>query len=465
MRVFLLAAFISLLSASAVNAQASLDIDINPPPHPSLPPCVRGDSQLLLPDLVADNPSFVRTALRGGRRLLEFTTAVSNIGDGPLIIDGHTISTPQGVVTQGFQIIRRKDGSSCARHAGFFEYHRAHSHWHFGDFIDYELRTGDPVNGPLATTGVKASYCLLDIEQIRGVTTPRQLTNQTCNSQEGQQGISVGWKDVYDRTLPDQNLDLDDPVLVPSGPYYIINRVDGRNRIWEKNENNNLASTQTSVTVGPRVFPTYPSNDPTATAPAGVPTPTPPRSGRPQHPDRAPRPTRRPAGRTPPSSATSTATPRPTSAPGGTCRATCPYALQQVRLTWYDAGGGGLNLSLGVRDGSCPALSPSAGDNGTIVMNRWLTQAGRDTGRLHQVSLKMDSASSGVTSDSGMVHLGASRGGSTFTYTSLAPPIAGAGLGIEFPVVFDLCVNIGDQTFSGRLVCQEKPRGLLCHEG
>lgn len=466
MRGLLLGLFALVEFPVQVLAQ-SRDSDV--PAHPSLPACARNDSQLLLPDLVPDPPAAVRTALRGGRRLLEFETAIGNIGDGPLIVEGRTVNTAAGTVTQGFQVINRRDGSQCARHAGFFDFHRAHSHWHFGDFVDYELRRDDPTSGALATTGRKASYCLLDLEPIGRNAPPRQLTNQTCNTQEGMQGISVGWKDVYERTLPDQNLDLDDPVSVAKGPYFVVNMVDASNRIWESNENNNRSFTQTSVTINGRVFPTY----------AVEPTPTPrvtatatPRSNptriRPRRPDRPARPTRRPIPRR-------TTTPQPFATPTATatrpvvgtenCPVTCTYSTQQVRFTWYDDASGGLDLGMSVRQTACPPLSPRPGDEGRITMSRWVTERGVDTGRLHQVDFTMTSATSGETSDGGVVHFGAGRAGQSFTYSSSVPPIAGPGLGLEFPVAFNLCVSVGEQTFGMRLVCQEKPRGLLCHAG
>lgn len=455
--------FLTILLAHEVSAQGSSTT------HPTLPTCSRNDSQLLLPDLIVDPPGYVRTALRGGRRLLEFETAVGNIGNGPLIIEGRTATVNGVEVTQGYQIITRRDGSRCARFAGTFAFHRAHTHWHFEDFVQYELRSGQ-VDGPLATTGRKASFCLLDLEPIGRGNPPRQVLNQTCNSQEGEQGISVGWKDVYDRTLPDQNLDLDEPVSLPKGTYHLLHIVDAGDRIWESDENNNRASVPTNISVSGRTFPTYEPN-PTATATAR-PTERPdpratPTRARPRRPDRAPRPTRKPArGTEPARTPTPQPTPTATSTPRGqSCPVTCNYSTQQVRFTWYDEASGGLNLSLGVRETICPTLSPRGGERGRITMDRWLTQAGQDTGRLHQVDFTMTSDNTGVTSDGGVVHFLGGRGGTQFTYNSSEPPIAGAGLGMDFPVVFNLCVTVGEQTFGSRLVCQEKPRGLLCHAG
>lgn len=459
---------ILLLSLFALAVALASETFAQTPAHPSLPACSRSDSQLLLPDLIVETPASSRTALRGGRRLLEFATSVANVGAGPLIIEGRTVVISGAKMTQGFQIIQKRDGGECARHAGFFEFHPAHSHWHFEDFVSYELRSGDPASGPFATTGRKASYCLLDLETVGRDTPPRQLTNQSCNSSEGRQGISVGWKDVYDRTLPDQNLDLDEPVSVAKGSYFLANVVDPTNRIWEANENNNRSYVPVTVSIDGRVFPTYapPAATPTPTlrsSPEGSPTRV-----RPRRPDRRPRPTLRPRPNRPGSTPTPQPTPTATATrrvDGESCAPTCSYATQQMRFTWYDAEAGGLNLSFSVRENICPTLTPEVGERGSITMSRWLTERGQDTGRLHRFNFTVDANGVGQTSDGGTIRFTQGRTGTLVTFTSNVPPTARAGLGLEFPVVFNLCITLGDQTLTSRLVCQEKPQGLLCHAG
>ncbi|GIW40755.1 MAG: hypothetical protein KatS3mg076_1332 [Candidatus Binatia bacterium] len=48
-------------------------------------------------------------------------------------------------------------------------------------------------------------------------------------------------------------------------------------------------------------------------------------------------------------------------------------------------------------------------------------------------------------------------------YEAAEPPFAEDDDGIDFPVAFDLCITVGDQTISARPVCQPKPTGMLCH--
>lgn len=472
-------------------------------PHPTLPECRAGDSQLLLPDLVADSPASVRTRLMGGERIVEFTSAIGNAGPGALLVEGITVHLGGTPVTVGYQRIDRTDGSQCAREAGVFEYHPAHSHFHFDDFVGYEVRVGDPNLGPLVVAGEKASYCLIDMGPLRGFSNlprhPLLRGRITCTEAEGIQGISVGFKDIYDRTLPGQLLSLDRPTSVPGGSYFVVNDVDPLGLLWESDKSNNRSSAPFTVgaAAGPLATPSV--RVPTATATVGVTTPPrsvtptltprmrptaprPVRAVRPTRPARPDRPLRatptRPAGvatatrPSAPATTTPTLTPTPSRTPdaGGpvaaNCDNACPYyKFSQMRLTWYDAASGGLNLSYYVQPGFCEPLTPEPGEQASIQMTRWLTHRQVDTGRSHIAQFTLGANGSGVTSTGGTATIGDYRSWQQVTYRATTPPIAGPQDGANFPVVFDLCLTVGDQAVKARMVCQEKNRGLLCHQG
>jgi len=174
----------------------------------------------------------------------------------------------------------------------------------------------------------------------------------------------------------------------------------------------------------------------------------------------------------PPSSTTAvpatTSTPTPTRTPqlGASCAAACPfYNLSQMRLTWYDPASGGLNLSFYVQPGSCAALTPENGEEVSIRMDRWLTYQRVDTGRLHVATATLGGGGFVPTSTGGTLSVSSFGSWQQVTYRAPLPPIAGPQDGAEFPVVFDICLTIGDQAVTGRMVCQEKNRGFLCHEG
>jgi len=283
-----------LLVTTASYGQPS---ELGLPPHPTLPECDHTDPTLILPDLVPEVPSAVQTISRGTYREMDFTSSIGNIGPGPLILEGITVSDASGVHTAAYQHINRTDGSQCAHTAGLFVYHPQHAHWHFDRFIGYELRSDDPYTGPLATVGEKMSFCLLDIQSVKGFNPlqyPRQVMTQTCNSAEGIVGISVGWEDVYERFLPGQNinLDIDSDHQVPVGAYFLVNHVNPDGRIWEANLDNNTSFASVKVSLSPKVLQgpvATPGPSPTAAGPAPNPQRPHLRPGR-VRPTRAPRP-------------------------------------------------------------------------------------------------------------------------------------------------------------------------------
>ena len=449
------------------------------PPSASLPECQRDDPDLLLPDLVPDAPSSVRNLYQGSRRILQFTTAVGNVGDGPLVIEGRTVSTPEGLVTQGHQIIRRRDGSMCARQTGRFEFHPGHGHFHFDAFVGYELRTQDPFTGPLAATGTKASFCLLDIENIRGfpyTQFPRQVVNQTCASAEGIQGISVGWKDVYERFLPGQLIELDQSpaTQVPSGGYYLVNVVDPNHLLWDKNPDNNTAFVLASVSLPPLNIatapppatprPINPKLKPGRVRPTRVPRPTrAPRVPLASQPTPVPTPPPTPRVATPvvPTPVPPTAVPTAPPPPVTGCENACAYSVSQIRMTWY----GALSLSALVKPGPCQPLTPETGEQGTLSMTNWLTDRKVDTGHQHVATYTLGNNGAGDTSLDGFINFSRVTNAYRIVYSAPVPSVAGMSDGANFPVVFNLCLTVGEQAVKTRLVCQPKPQGMLCHSG
>jgi hypothetical protein len=170
-----------------------------------------------------------------------------------------------------------------------------------------------------------------------------------------------------------------------------------------------------------------------------------------------------------------TASPAPgkTPSPSGggpqpvSCQATCLANLSQLRFTWYDSGG--LNLSAVISPGSCAPLTPEVGETGMIQMANWLKQSRENTGLHHETTFTLEpgtgSGVSATTANGGSLILTPITGGQKLSYTVDERPFARMSDGANFPVVFDLCLTVGDQTITGRLVCQPKPTGMLCHEG
>jgi len=471
-------------------------------PHPTLPECIAGDPRLMLPDFYPEQPFDVRNSRKLGRRKLEFTTMVGNIGEGPLILDGKTISDANGIYTHAWQIIKMRDGTECARSAGQFVYHPQHTHYHFNRWIAYQLRVGDPLEGHLTGTSWKASFCLLDNANLRGYPSSiyQQERGLSCGSPEGRMGISVGWADVYERHLPDQNIDLDGPNPVEPGGYYLSLEVDPEERLWELDRSNNISYVLAGVTIGvpdrdsearqPPLLPDNavpiakpsrrPTTEPTG-APSVQPTPVPtqvegrptrppkptkpPKAPKPPKPTKAPRPGRTSPPEEPTSAPTASASPErtPTVPPvGGSCNPTCFYNLKQMRMTWLSQTGLSLTGTIDMR--GCPAISVSGTQSGFLNTYNWMTEDFEsDTGITHNTTFVLQDGA-GDTSTGGRFNLSSSNNTALFAYSLAAEPPSNAADGQNFPVVFDFCMGVGGQTIAGRLVCQPKATGMLCHE-
>src|SRR5262245_54777735 len=196
----------------------------------------------LLPDIIIRANDLydhdVVTNIEPGHVHLRLSNGTPNIGDGKLYLFGVLPGYPDG--TQDvMQRVYRSDGSYYDRPAGRFIYHSEHNHIHLEDWCIYRLREvlpGDGV-GNIVAEGAKTSFCVLDL-QVYDNTLPNFDPDgefHSCGSTI--QGLSVGWVDVYSKTLPGQNIDI---TGLPDGEYWLESEVDPDNHILEKNEANNI---------------------------------------------------------------------------------------------------------------------------------------------------------------------------------------------------------------------------------
>lgn len=199
----------------------------------------------LLPDLIpwASKPNgyiygwHLDRSGRTGKTLLRLTTAMANVGEGPMELRGGE-ATDKG--QEVFQRIYTSDGEYRDRLAGVFRYHPTHNHTHFDNFAVYRLRYMTEADGVGRTVkaGNKVSFCLTDSDSY-DLSLPGAPANgkyYSCGTRR--QGISVGWSDIYDETLPEQWINV---TGVPSGKYWLEVVVDPKNHILERDEKNNVA--------------------------------------------------------------------------------------------------------------------------------------------------------------------------------------------------------------------------------
>ena len=194
----------------------------------------------LLPDVViAPQFSFVTridTTTLPGRTLLRLSTATANVGEGRLEIRARSVidATHREVV----QRIYRSDGSFSERLAGTFTHHPEHGHFHFDDWTRFGLREIglDGEIGSVVAGGAKQSFCLLDLV-IHDASNPgfrRPGFYTTCG--DVVQGITPGWSDLYNFSLPGQWVDV---TGLPAGVYWLEAEVDPDDRVLEADETNN----------------------------------------------------------------------------------------------------------------------------------------------------------------------------------------------------------------------------------
>jgi hypothetical protein len=214
------------------------------------------EAKPLLPDLDQETPSgLVLTKARSGWRL-GFDSAVRNIGDGPLIIDGKR-PVPGARTMNGDQVVVNADSPrSVIPTVGRLRYVRSpdHRHWHLLGFDRYELRRAD--SGEAVVADRKTGFCLGDRYPVRSRTVPAKPLEPVFTSRCGldrpallglREGISPGYGDNYNANLEGQYLPLKG---LPSGRYLLVHIVNADRHLLESNYDNNASSLLLSLRRG-----------------------------------------------------------------------------------------------------------------------------------------------------------------------------------------------------------------------
>ena len=200
------------------------------------------------PDLRADpvekieGPAvYADTGVYGaGHLLVRFEGYVTNVGQGPLEVSGN----PQaGDVRQRAWSASQGPGDLPADVVGspevVFEAADGHNHFHLKNAMRYSLwnleRTAQ------VAPGQKAGFCLYDIEDAPAPAPPQDPEEYTsgvtrfCDANDPgatslRMGTSAGWRDVYDKELAYQWVDVS---ATAPGRYLVGSEADPENRIWE----------------------------------------------------------------------------------------------------------------------------------------------------------------------------------------------------------------------------------------
>jgi Lysyl oxidase len=179
-----------------------------------------------------------------GQFWLQFTGSPANYGAGPLEVvglrDKVDVATidPDNDVMPAYQRIYRSDGTTYDVQVGELRYHPLHHHWHFEQAVGYRLLDAQ---GNVLGDHPKQDFCLGNVTAIDlslpGAPTGGGLGYEMCVQNPYasfvKMGISVGWADVYDKSLTGQAFDVTSLMSQPPKLYTLQMTTNPQNRIVE----------------------------------------------------------------------------------------------------------------------------------------------------------------------------------------------------------------------------------------
>ena len=200
----------------------------------------------LLPDLDQRPPTDLTVIAREGGFFLGFTSAVDNLGAGPLRIRGWRSARMADM--RADQVIElRGGGTHVVRDVGTLRYqpHLPHRHWHFQEFENYELRRA--TDHAIVGRDRKSGFCLVDrygrsSVRVPHAGPPRFLDN--CGAGQPdlrrvQQGSSPGYTDRYPAFFHGQDIEI---TAIPAGIYVLVHRANPALLVREMRYSNDTAS-------------------------------------------------------------------------------------------------------------------------------------------------------------------------------------------------------------------------------
>jgi len=152
----------------------------------------------------------------GERILARFDTGVANIG------------------TSDFAIGDPEDHPNTV-------YDPCHQHYHFTEWMEYQVfALDDTLMQHTLIDGFKQGFCLVDVQQYDGYEGDPALVSPTDQYDCNDQGISVGWMDIYDQHISCQYADITN---FSAGTYVLRSIVNPSQIVEELDYTNNYANT------------------------------------------------------------------------------------------------------------------------------------------------------------------------------------------------------------------------------
>jgi hypothetical protein len=230
-----------------------------PAPTPSAPtapanPCLRPELALRCPDLVMRRPyAFALRHTPSGHAVLAATSAVVNVGDGPLELRGRRVTRTRMQVRQVLRSART-GRPRVEPHAGTIEYYDTRSrgvYWKYRHAARFELWRMDAHGNPVEhrRDGPKLDYCFRDLRRVHSLAdhrpyarSPRARRFGACDQAAGARavtlGTSVGWADIYPAGYPQNWIS----VAGLRGCFLYVLRADPEDLLFETREDDNAAA-------------------------------------------------------------------------------------------------------------------------------------------------------------------------------------------------------------------------------
>lgn len=189
-----------------------------------------------LPDLISQAPERPMLSASGNSLLLRFDGFVTNVGSGPLDVTGNP--SVQGGMKQ--RVNNAGTWTDVGSPRVVYETADGHNHFHLMNAMEYSL--WNSTRTAQVATAHKVGFCLYDLDEVRSnadeqVYAPSNFCEQgNPGARYLSMGVSAGWRDVYDRGLALQWVDVTN---TQPGAYSIAALTDPLDVVEESNEGNN----------------------------------------------------------------------------------------------------------------------------------------------------------------------------------------------------------------------------------
>jgi hypothetical protein len=179
-----------------------------------------------------------------------FTASIANVGAGPFIV--HAVRGDERGAWRVSQRFEERDGSlSELETPGSMVWGgHGHDHWHVHVGASYRLYSLPDL--VLRRKYEKVGYCFFDQEpfdlDLPGAPREAVFAKGTCDGFDSlalDMGLSPGWNDPYQWTLPDQRLNV---TGLPDGEYRLVATADPDGWFRESDEDDNATWTDLRLT-------------------------------------------------------------------------------------------------------------------------------------------------------------------------------------------------------------------------